>query len=193
MKNIREEIFDLISKVEAFDEFEKNHKQDILDWLSSGVEIFRIERPAVPLKHLVCYSVLVDVERRKILLFDHTKALLLLPGGGHVDRNEMPFATSKRELLEELNIQPKPLVDSSVPFFVTVTETVGNTPGHIDVDLWYLFEGDSALPITSETEDFKREFSGYQWMTFDEILSTPIEKLDVNMHRFVEKLITYLK
>lgn len=190
MSGVRTKIAEIIRQGKPFDLEEQEHIQDILDWIASGVEIFRIEKPATPLKHLVSYSVLVDSKTKKVLLLDHKKALKRLPSGGHIDKGEMPFETAKRELVEELGIEPKPIFDSEAPFFVTVVETVGVTAGHIDVDLWYVFEGDSTEPINDNAEEFKREFGGFHWMTFDEILSKPIEEFDPNMHRFVRKLET---
>jgi len=189
MSDSRTKIAELIRQIKPFDAKEQEHIEDVLDWISSGVEIFRIEKPATPLKHLVSYSVLVDFKEKKILLLDHKKALKKLPSGGHVDKDEMPYETAKRELVEELGIEAKlAFNDSKVPFFITVMETVGITAGHFDVDLWYIFEGDSKLKINDETEEFKREFDGFHWLGFDEILSKPIEEFDVNMHRFVNKL-----
>ncbi|MFA4817378.1 MAG: NUDIX domain-containing protein [Parcubacteria group bacterium] len=189
MKKVRSEIGSLIKAVIPLDEIEQGHKKDAIDWIKSGVEIFRIEKPATPLKHLVSYSVLVDFKEKKILLLDHKKALKKLPSGGHINRDEMPLETAKRELIEELRIEPKPAFDNSeIPFFVTVTETAGLTPGHIDVSLWYVFEGDSKLEINDKSEEFKREFDGFHWLGFDEILAMPIERLDPHLHRFVNKL-----
>lgn len=188
MEDIRNKIVGLINQVKSFDSDEQEHIKDVLNWIASGVEIFRIEKPATPLKHLVSYAVLVDLKSKKVLLLDHKKALKMLPSGGHVDKNEMPLETAKRELIEELGIEPKPVFDTGVPFFVTVMETVGITAGHFDVDLWYVFMGDSDLKINDDTEEFKREFDGYHWLSFDEILSRPIEEFDANIHRFVRKL-----
>ncbi|TSD00698.1 MAG: hypothetical protein Athens071425_587 [Parcubacteria group bacterium Athens0714_25] len=189
MSDVRAKIAELIKKVNPFDSEEQEHIQDALDWIASGVEIFRIEKPAVPLKHLVSYSVLVDSKERKVLLLDHKKALKKLPSGGHIDKDEMPFETAKRELAEELGIEPKPTLNNSdIPVFVTVTKTVGLTPGHIDVSLWFVFEGDSKLKINDESEEFRKEFDGFHWLGFDEILLMPIEEFDPNMHRFVNKL-----
>jgi 8-oxo-dGTP diphosphatase len=186
---MRKKISDLIGKVNPFDQIEKDHISDTLDWIESGAEIFKIKSPDVPPKHLVSFSVLFDPEEKKILLLDHRKALLLLPSGGHINRDEMPFDTAKRELVEELEIDPKPLFENSgVPFFVSQITTVGLTAGHIDVDLWYIFRGDSKIPINDKSEEFVREFSGFQWLTLTEMLSKPIENFDVNMHRFVVKL-----
>ncbi|TAK95869.1 NUDIX domain-containing protein [Patescibacteria group bacterium] len=193
MAEIKAEISDLVGQVKPLDQKEREHIQAVLEWIASGVEIFRIEKPATPSQHLVSYSVLVDRKKKKVLLLDHRKALKLLPGGGHVNKDELPFETAKRELAEELGIEAKPLfANVEVPFFVTIMETVGLTAGHLDVDLWYVFEGDSEIKINDETDEFKREFAGYHWLGFDEILSRPIEALDTHMHRFIEKLKNYL-
>lgn len=194
MLDARKIISDLIGQVKPYDQTEREHMSDALEWVESKVEIFKIKSPDVPPKHLVSFSVLVDPQEKKILLLNHRKALLMLPSGGHVGKDEMPFETAKRELIEELGIEPKPLFENSgVPFFISQIETVGLTAGHTDVDLWYLFEGDSNISISDKSEEFKREFSGYKWLTFDEILSAPIEKFDANMHRFVEKLLNYVE
>lgn len=86
---IKNKIVESIQTINPFDDTEKEHLDDAVKWIKSGVEIFRIEKPATPSKHLVCYAVLCDIDKQKILLFEHKKAELLLPGGGHVDKNEM--------------------------------------------------------------------------------------------------------
>ena len=189
MQEIRTKIANLIRSVEPLDQKEQEHINDALAWIESGVEIFRIEKPATPLKHLVSYSVLVDSVEKKILLLDHRKALLMLPSGGHINKNELPLDAAKRELIEELSIQSQSLFpETESPLFVTTMETVGNTPGHIDVSLWYVFEGNSSLPINNETEEFKKEFSGFHWLSFEDILAMPLETINPDMHRFVQKL-----
>lgn len=186
---MRKKISGVIGKVKPFDQTEVRYIEDALEWISSGAEIFKINSPDVPPKHLVSFSVLVDPKEKKILLLNHRKALLLLPSGGHVDRDELPLETAKRELVEEIGVEPKQLFENSeIPFFVSQITTVGLTPGHVDVDLWYVFEGDSTAPIDDQSKEFIREFSGFQWLTFDEILAKPKGNFDVNMHRFVEKL-----
>jgi len=189
MLDSRTKIADLIKQIKPFDSEEQGHIRDVLDWIASGAPIFRIEKPATPLKHLVSYSVLVDFKEKKILLLDHKKALKKLPSGGHIDVDEMPYETAQRELIEELGIEPKSaFTNQEAPFFVTVMETVGLTPGHVDVSLWYVFEGNSKLKVNDETEEFEREFDGFHWLGFNEILSEPIEEFDAHMHRFVNKL-----
>lgn len=186
---IKKEISNVVSLVKPYDELEKKHIEDIIEWISSGVDIFRIKKDAFPPKHLVSYSVVVDCKKQKILLLDHKKALLMLPSGGHIDKNEMPFNAAEREIYEELELSLNPVFENKeVPFFVTVTETVGISEKHTDVSLWYLFKGNSTDYLNKESTDFKKEFKDYHWLDFDKVLSMSITKFDPHLHRFVKKL-----
>jgi len=190
----KKEIIDLIGRIIPFDDVEREHQKDTLEWLKSGVEIFRIAKPATPLKHLVCYTVLYDSAEKKILLLEHKNAGILLPSGGHVNKNELLYKTVKRELQEELGMVADFFQkDWKIPFFLHQVKTIGKTAGHIDVNSWYVLKGDSRKSFNAETEEFKKEFGNYKWYTLDEILAMPIEKLDVAMHRFTRKLINFIK
>jgi len=182
MSNIRSQITDLIGQIQPFDELEKSQIDFIQSWLASGVEIFRIEKPATPDTHLVSYFTLIDEAKNKILLVDHKNAGLWLPSGGHVEPNEHPKDTVRREIIEELGIQADFLQED--PFFVTVTKTVGMTAGHTDVSLWYLLKGDSEEILEYDQE----EFNSIRWFRIDEI---PFEKSDPQMRRFIKKLALY--
>lgn len=183
---MREKISQLIKEIKPVDELEKIHQEDALSWIDSGVEIFRIEKPDKPPKHLVSYFVVVDTQSKSILLVDHIKAELWLPAGGHIEKDEDPKITVEREALEELNLQAKFLRED--PFFITVTTTVGKTAGHVDVSLWYLIKARKEDPIQYDPG----EFNGYRWWGFDEILESDISSFDPHMHRLTRKLKTYL-
>lgn len=167
-----------------FDALEAEHINDAIAWINSTDEIFRIEKPAKPPKHLVSYFVIIDEDKKKILLMDHINAGLWLPSGGHVEINEHPKTTVEREIMEELNFSADFISD--IPFFITQTVTVNIGAGHTDVSLWYLLRGNSEEKITYD----KNEFKGYKWFGYNEILETDI-KLDPHMHRFVNKFITF--
>ena len=92
-----------IAAIDPLDELEREHIAEVLAWIDSGVELYRISKPATPSKHLVSYFVLVDGEN--VLLVDHKNAQLWLPTGGHVEPGEHPRATVARELREELGIE----------------------------------------------------------------------------------------
>ncbi len=190
---IKTEISNIIQAIKPYDIIEEAHIKDIIEWISSGASLFRIKKDATPPKHLVSYAVVVDVEKEQILLFDHKKALLMLPSGGHVSINEMPFKAAKRELYKELELSLTPVFkNKEVPFFTTVTQTVGISEKHTDVSLWYLFKGDTTSYLNSDSSEFKKEFEGYHWLSFQQIFSTAITQFDPHMHRFVKKLILHL-
>lgn len=176
----------IITSIKPYDTLESEHIQDVLVWLTGDVEIFRIKKPDIPPKHLVSYFVLVDKKQNKLLLIHHKKSGLLLPAGGHVEKNEHPADTVRRELHEELKLQATFL--HKKPLFLTVTETVNMVPVHTDVSLWYVLEGDSSHKIIYDAQ----EMSGYDWLTPEEILAMDSQTLDPHLHRFVHKLSAFL-
>lgn len=181
---MRTKILQLISSIKPFDILEADHINDAIRWINSGEEIFRIEKPDIPPKHLVSYFVLIDKVKKKILLMDHINAGLWLPSGGHVELSEHPKNTVEREIMEELNLLADFISDN--PFFITQTVTVNIGAGHTDVSLWYLLNGNSEEEISYD----KNEFNGYKWFDYSEILKTDVSRLDPHMHRFVEKLLS---
>jgi 8-oxo-dGTP diphosphatase len=179
---MRNQIKQLIQSIEPLDTLEAEHISNVIKWIESGEEIFRIEKPALPPKHLVSYFVLLDLKKKKIMLVDHIKAGAWLPAGGHVEKDEHPNFTVEREIKEELNIPADFLIKN--PFFITERVTVNIHAGHTDVSLWYLLKADSEKEIIYDPN----EFNGYKWFDYDEILNTDISKFDPNIHRFIKKL-----
>lgn len=163
------------------DELEAEHRQSVLRWIESGADLFRIQKPATPPKHLVSYFVILDPDERRILLVDHLKAQKRLPPGGHADIDEHPRATVVREAAEELSLAASFLVET--PVFITETVTVGLTAGHTDVSLWFVIKGNVKDPIEYDPLEFK----GIRWFSYEEVLGMDIKELDPHMHRFMRK------
>lgn len=174
----------VIEKVQPYDAVEVEHKNDALQWVNSGAQLFRIRKPDIPPKHLVAYFTLYDAKSQSFLIVDHINSGLRLPAGGHVDPGELPYDCAVREAYEELGVVAK--ITSQFgdrPQFISVTQTIGQG-SHIDVVLWYVFAGDPEVHYVYE----KREMNGYQWLSIPEILSTPLQDLDPCMHRFAVKM-----
>lgn len=170
--------------IEPWDATERAHRDDALAWVRSGAQIWRLEKPATPPKHLVSYFLLVDPVLGRCLLVDHLKAQLWLPTGGHVEPGEDPAATVRREAREELGIEP-PLLDglTSNPLFVTQTTTRGIDAGHVDVSLWYLCRADSTQPLHPDPTEFRDT----RWWHLDEISTADPSGFDPHFHRFIAK------
>lgn len=170
---------DVISAIVPFDDLESQHIQETLAWIQSGDQIFRLQKPATPLKHLVCYFIVLDEKAQKILLVDHKKAGLWLPAGGHVELNENPQDAARRECFEELAIAAEFLHET--PLFLSSVTDVDHIPGHTDVSLWYVLKGEAGASYEFD----QREFNSIQWFDFDEI---PLQISDPHMGRFIQKL-----
>jgi len=185
---IRRTIQKAIEALDPFDTIEQQHIDDALQWIASGTDLFRIQKPDVPPIHLVSYFVLVDPNQKSLLLVDHIKAQLWLPTGGHVELNEDPVETVRREVIEELHMKASFLAGNDSPFFITVTRTGGLTPGHTDVSLWYLLQGS----VHNFIDYDRTEFNDIEWFSFDEILRSDPVIFDPHLQRFTQKLINYL-
>jgi 8-oxo-dGTP pyrophosphatase MutT (NUDIX family) len=172
---MREQIRNEIESITPLDSFESETISNILEWIDSGVELCRIEKPATPNKHLVSYFVVIDGDH--LLLVDHINAEKWLPTGGHVEPEEHPRTTVVREAYEELKIDAQFLHEK--PILLTNTETVGKTAGHIDVSIWYALKGNRASPLTVDTSEFHEA----RWFHKDDIP----KDTDPHLPRFVEK------
>ena len=101
---LRREILEDVRSIEPLDDLEAEHQRDAIEWIESGAELCRQVKPATPPKHLVSYFVLTDDDH--FLLVEHRNAGLWLPTGGHVEPDERPSETARREAKEELGIEP---------------------------------------------------------------------------------------
>jgi 8-oxo-dGTP diphosphatase len=184
MNKSRTAIQDVMAQIQPVDERERVDLADVNAWVESGAELYRREKPDVPAKHLVAYFAMVDGARKSLLLLDHVKAGLWLPPGGHVEVDEDPLETVRRELVEELGMKAAMVSTiAQLPLFVTVTQTRG-AGSHTDVSLWYVVAGDEKMWLDPDP----REFNGHRWQTLDQVLEADISGLDPGMHRFVNKL-----
>lgn len=175
---LRNEIRAEVAAIDPLDEIERGHVADALAWIDSGAELYRLEKPATPPKHLVSYFVVVDESH--VLLVDHKNARLWLPTGGHVEPGEHPRMTVARELQEELGIELTH--ELKPPLMVTCTTTVGLTAGHTDVSLWYLVNASRNHPLAYDTS----EFNSVRWFPFAE---APLDRSDPHLGRFLRKLL----
>ena len=173
---MRELIRSELEAIKPLDALEHGHLADALAWIDSGAEMFRVEKPATPPKHLVSYFVVVDADW--MLLVDHKNARLWLPTGGHVELDEHPRSAVMRELAEELGLRAEHEIGA--PLMVTCTTTVGTTAGHTDVSLWYVVRGNRADVLTFD----ETEFNAVQWFQFSDVP----ERSEPHLRRFIRKL-----
>lgn len=180
---IRKEILTTVTSIIPFDNVEREQLHFVKNWIASDAEIFRIAKPDKPNIHLVSYFIVLDPQTNELLLVDHKKAELWLPPGGHVEFNEHPRETVKREAKEELGIDAEFMFED--PLFLTVTNTVGSVARHTDVSFWYVLRGNRETPLKFDVDEFYQ----IQWFHQKEI---PYERTDPHMKRFVDKVMKKL-
>lgn len=169
-----------IAALSPFDAIEAAQRRAILRWLDRIDDVFRRVPPDTPPQHLVVYGLLVDATG-DMLLADHRKSGLWLPAGGHVESNETPAETVRRETHEELGIETQ----QTTPFFLSVARTVPvDGRQHTDVSLWYAIEVCRSVALTPDPG----EFHGVRWWTPDEIRGTDRRRFDPHFRRAMAKL-----
>lgn len=177
--SLRGEIRQLIADIRPLDRLEEEHIQFVMDWIDSGAPLFRTQKPAIPTTHLVAYFLVISPSRGHVLLVDHKKSGLWLPSGGHVEPEEHPFETVRREVREELGIEAN--FFEPIPLFVTVMPTVGNVTRHIDVSLWFLLKANPSDPVEFDSDEFHQ----VKWFPIDDV---PLQNAEPHLPRFLEKI-----
>jgi 8-oxo-dGTP diphosphatase len=186
MRDSVEAIHKLVGNITSLDKLEAEHIADTLRWLESTDDIFRRSKPAIPDRHLVSYVILVDRSNFDVLLVDHVNSGLFLPPGGHVEPNEHPADTARRECREELGIEVSLAGDGTNPAFLTIARTVGLDPGHTDVSLWFIAEGSRRLRLTIDEVEFREA----RWWSLDEVASGDEKHFDPHFLRFLRKMLS---
>jgi 8-oxo-dGTP pyrophosphatase MutT (NUDIX family) len=130
----------------------------------------------------VSYFAIVDPVHKTMLLQDHLLAKLWVPAGGHVDPDEDPTETVRRECEEELGIAAE-FLDEAMPRFITITKTNGQGQ-HTDVSLWYILQANDQTSLTIE----EGKFAEVRWWNIDDILASSISQFDPELHRFISKI-----
>jgi 8-oxo-dGTP diphosphatase len=177
-------VHEMVAGLVPVDELEAEHRSDTLRWLRSTDDVFRRVKPATPPRHLVSYVVLADPADHSVLLVNHINAGLWLPPGGHVEPDEHPVQTARREVREELGIVADGDGFDDQPAFLTVTTTIGIDAGHTDVSLWFVVDGSREQPLKPD----HREFRAARWWSPSELEAADPSRFDPHILRFLAKL-----
>lgn len=176
----------LISDIVPTDGLAAIHQETALRWVESTRDIYRREKPATPSPHLVSYFLLVDRVTSTVLLCDHRLSGLWLPTGGHVEPDEHPLETVRREVVEELGTEARfDARTGAKPFFLTVTDTVGDPASrHTDVSLWFALEGHRGQELHPDP----REFEAVRWWDTGALHAGVCERMEPHLMRAIEAL-----
>lgn len=115
--------------------------------------------------HFCSFFVPINKKTKSIYLVHHIKAQDWIPPGGHIEKNEHPIATVKREFEEELSHR---LTNEVIELFDGTIKDIKINPRNpcwVHYDLLYLVYVEK-LPFKFD----KGEFYNAGWFTFDEAL-----------------------
>lgn len=116
----------------------------------------RSENPA---DHFCVFFLPIDLKAREIFLSHHVKADDWIPPGGHIEENEHPVETVKREMMEELQFK---VTDEKIKLFDLTIKNI-NKPHRSckrHYDFWYLIFMDKTNFVFDH-----REFYTASWLT----------------------------
>jgi len=112
--------------------------------------------------HISTFFLPISIKDRSIYLVDHIKAKIWIPPGGHIEIDELPIETVRREFWEELNhrltTEEVRLFDLSI---TAIDRPWMNCITHYD--FWYLVKVEK-IPF----KFLKKEFYQGGWFNFNE-------------------------
>lgn len=116
--------------------------------------------------HFCAFFMPIHKPSRSTYLVHHIKANDWIPPGGHIDENENPIDTVKREFYEELGHR---LDNEAIELFdVSYKRGINDPKGlcKIHYDLWYTVDVNKKIDFAF----LKKEFYNAGWFTFDEAI-----------------------
>ena len=133
--------------------------------------------------HFCSFFLPLDLKTKSVYLGHHIKAGDWIPPGGHIDPNEIPIETVKREFVEELQYKLK---KEKVQLFDLTIKDLSDNPKHtckLHYDFWYL--------VYLNKTDFifdKSEFYQAKWLTIPAALKRMKLK---NYADIIQNLLTF--
>lgn len=143
----------------------------------------RLENPKYirsenPTDHFCVFFLPIDIKTKQIYLGHHKKASDWIPPGGHIEPNEHPIDTVKREMFEELQFK---LSNEEIRLFDLTIKNIDkpNRTCKSHYDIWYL--------VFMDKTDFifdPREYYAASWFSKSQSKNITKEK---NYHEIIQK------
>ena len=170
-------------------EQEEKDKAILLEWLSSGKDVFSRKNAAA---HFTVSSWVVNPERTKVLMIYHNIYDSWAWMGGHSDGETDLLYVAEKEAREESGIKNLKPVSEDIASIEIVTvsghEKRGEyVPSHLHLNVTYILEAEEEQEIYIKPD----ENSGVMWIDVDDIKNKSTEKWFVE--RIYPKLIEKMK
>ncbi len=146
---------------------EEKDKQQLLAWLSSGIDLYSRDCAAA---HLTASAWVVSPDRKQVLMAYHKIYNSWAWTGGHADGERDLCAVARREAVEESGITELKLLDPGI-FSLEILSVDGHekrgqyVSTHLHLNVTYLFEADPVAPLRCKPD----ENTGVAWIPIDEL------------------------
>ena len=166
----------LRQEIEAFrpgNEQEEKDRQELLNWLDSGVDIYSRRCGAA---HLTASAWVVSPDREQVLMIYHNIYHSWAWMGGHADGMEDLHAVAEKEVREECGLEALTALGGGI-FSLEVLTVDGHekrghyVSSHLHLNVTYLFEADPSAPVFIKPD----ENSGVAWIPTGEVAAKVTE------------------
>lgn len=174
-----------LSDYVPFNEQEERDKAILLEWLSSGKDVFTRENKTA---HFTASAWVLNKNRDKVLMIYHNIYGSWAWMGGHADGETDLLAVAEREAKEESGIKNIRPVSEDI-LSIEIAPVSGHekrgeyVPSHLHLNVTYLFEADERQELFIKPD----ENSGVMWIALEDIKNKSTEKWFVE--RIYSKLI----
>lgn len=142
-----------------------------------------------PASHFCVYFPAYDPINKLIFIGLHKKSGLWLVNGGHMENDENPKQSLKREIKEEWGINME--VGGLTPSLLTITNIESNPAKRLcqtHYDIWFFIPQDSNK-FSPDKNKLAEEFYEFGWRTFDEARRLTKDQNTVKGINEIEKII----
>ena len=166
----------LRQEIEAFrpvGEQEEKDKQELLNWLDSGLDIYSRRCGAA---HLTASAWVVSPDRAQVLMIYHNIYHSWAWMGGHADGMEDLRTVAEKEVREECGLSELTALSDGI-FSLEVLTVDGHekrghyVSSHLHLNVTYLFEADPSAPVFIKPD----ENSGVAWIPTGEVAAKVTE------------------
>lgn len=176
--NYRSQLIKEINKLKKSSWVDKNIFDEFIKLINSQNVITKPEGAGVH----IC-SFFIPINKKSIFLVDHIKAQDWIPPGGHIEKDELPIETVKREFEEELDHQ---LTNEKIELFDLSIKEINRAQQNCltHYDIWYLVYVDKI-----KFNWLKKEFHDAEWIE----INKGIKKMKIKLYaNIIKKLLKYL-